>query len=215
MGSSVANGGYMLLIINPSSANAKMAEVLSNSRFKVESVFFDDNSDYQNFNQFFILLKKDKDGLVSADEVLSQIQIEKAVNLKDILSFDINIPQNNLANLIFRAPKGLQEWQKIELLNNASKTINFRARLCRTSSIGASSIQTPNEGQSALLLGAGICDDAINGFLIKGSIKKVETVGDDAVRTDDKGNTKTRVQEQFCTEVYAFDTNEGIYMKLV
>lgn len=213
-GLSVATNGYLLLVINPSSANETMARILAEYEFSVECVFYDENAEYKKFNQFFILLKRDK-AVCTPDEILQQIQLENAEDLNSFESIDIKIPSTSTAGLIFRAAFGLREWQKIELVKKSCKISSVREQFFNTRFLSASSIQIPNEGQSALLLGAGLCENAVNGFLIKGSVTKIETAGENATTIDSKGKVKTRVQENFCSQVYAFDTNRGKYMKLV
>jgi len=55
---------------------------------------------------------------------------------------------------------------------------------------------------------AGVCDREVNGFLIKGSFEKVE------IQTEATENGQ-RVQENFVSNIYAFDTQKGVYFKLV
>ncbi len=200
------NNGLLLLIINPSSATPYMAKLLENGGMEFKSSFYFANKDRELYKQYFILFQKTKE---PTNNLLEQIHPNNAIPFNEVDFTNISIPKSKKENVTFKAFGDLKEWQKEKLLtqSNLSKEF-FHHLLTPAINTGVSSIQIPNEGQSALLLGAGVCDREVNGYLIKGSFEKVEMQG---------GATENgqKVQEDFVPSIFAFDMRNGEYLKLI
>lgn len=198
--------GLLLLIINPSSATPLMAKLLENGGMEFKSSFYFENKDRVLYKQYFMLFQKTKE---PTKNLLEYIHPDNALPFSKVNLSNIFIPKSKKEKIIFRAFGDLKEWQKEKLMAKSSLSKDFFHNLLTPAiNTGISSIQIPNEGQSALLLGAGACDREVNGYLIKGSFKKVE------IQTEATENAQ-RVQENFVSNIYAFNTHKGRYSKLV
>ncbi|WDL69209.1 hypothetical protein IP364_04595 [Helicobacter winghamensis] len=198
--------GLLLLIINPSSATPLMAKLLENGGMEFKASFYFENKDRELYKQYFMLFQKTKE---PTNNLLEHIHPDNAIPFSETDLSEIFIPKSKKEKITFKAFGDLKDWQKEKMLSKSSLSKDFiHSLLTPAISIGVSSIQIPNEGQSALLLGAGACDREVNGYLIKGSFEKVEVQGE----ATENGQ---RVQENFVSNIYAFDTYKGSYFKLI
>ena len=204
----VSYGGFLLLIINPSSANKYMAKIIDNNNFSLIANFKFDNTDHKRFGQYFLLLKREKTS-ATQEEILEKIQCTKSIDFSET-DFEIEIPKEKTKKILFTSTSPLKSWQKDIILAKSTITDEFYKRIKLSTTLGASSIQLPNEGQLSLLLGAGICSEEVNGFLIKGNFKREEMI-----TKKDNDNDKTRVQDNYVSNIYAYHTQQNKYFKLV
>ena len=198
--------GLLLLIINPSSATPFMAKLLENGGMEFKCSFYFENKDRELYKQYFMLFQKTKE---PTNNLLECIHPNNAIPFNEVNFSDISIPKSKKEKVTFKAFGDLKEWQKEKMLSKSSLSKDFIHNLLTPAiNIGISSIQIPNEGQSALLLGTGVCDREVNGYLIKGSFEKVEVQS----KVTENGQ---RVEENFVSNIYAFDIHKGSYFKLI
>jgi predicted RNA methylase len=185
-GHCVVKGGAMILVINPSSATDKMAKAIKEFGYKpIASVFDPENSDYKNYKQFFIVLqridKKYRADPESLSAMFEPVPIDEAPD--DLIEVSQGVPPK-----IFREYE-VPDWKIDEMLKQSKLDKRF-ANLLATDVIGRVSIESPNEGQAALLLASGILNRPIGDWLMKGKVSKVAT---EVVDTDPETGVTTGV----------------------
>ncbi len=206
----ISEQGYMLLIINPSCINERMVSYLQKAKMQFVANFFFDNDDHLKFKQYFLLFKKDKN-VESQSDLLALISKSNSKPFAEVDFSNVEIPKSNFKErILFETFQELKIWQKEKLLANTNAPKEFWNKLLNPIKNNfISSIQTPNDGQSALLLSAGLCEKDIGGFLIKGYFEKVE------ILEEEKEDGKVKVKEQFISQTFAFDMRNGEYLKLI
>ena len=192
----ISLNGYMLLVISKNLFKDPMSHTigttLSQYGFKVEKVFYDEtNSDYKKYNQFFILLKRvngNKRASFSIEknikigtEFLSQMDFSNAVEINSIEKICLNFKLKKSRNFSFKSRESIPEWQIGKVLEknqrafkNAIEKLNSK----RINVSNLSSVDSPNEGQSIILMMNGLIHNSIAGFLIKGKTEKKEVLSD-------------------------------------
>jgi len=209
-GNTIVFGGYLLLIINPSSVDLEIAKVIRNQHYKPVLNFFDPhNEDYQNYQQYFLLFQKE-----------SKIYRHDAIAMFDWMSPENSIDINHFQGNLFEVPSGkepsffrervLPSWKLDELLLKSDVSKEFEKELL-TTQIGFGSIEELNEGQRNFLIASGAIDEPLiegdwdKGLILKGTVKKITT---ESPQTNDYGEiNRVKVSENFSTEVYGLDLN--------
>ncbi len=216
-GNTVVPGGYMLLIINPSSVNLDIAKVIRNQNFRPVLNFFDaNNEDYKNYGQYFLLFKREAKGFrYDALALESWMDCSKSINIEEGLE-TIQIPAG-------REPKNFREyhlpdWKIDELLAKSDLQVEFEKKLM-TTQVGFGSIEELNEGQRNFLIASGAIDEPLiegdwdKGLILKGTVKKIQK---ESPQTDDDGDVTTvKISENFQTEVYGLDLNSLQFYKYI
>jgi len=214
-GNTVMPGGYMLLIINPSSVNLDIAKVIRNQNFRPVLNFFDpNNEDYENYKQYFLLFKRESKGYRhDAFALESWMDISKSMNIDDGLEV-IKIPAS-------KEPKNFREyhlpnWKIDELLAKSDIQSEFEKELM-TTQVGFGSIEELNEGQRNFLIASGAIDEPLiegdwdKGLILKGTVKKTQN---ESPQADGNGEVATvKVSENFQTEVFGLDLNSLQFYK--
>jgi hypothetical protein len=209
-GNTVIKGGYMLLVINPSSATEEMAKTIRLANYKPLVTFFDPaNEDYQKYHQFFILFQR-QDYLYrhSLEGVLESLDIDKAIDISEI--------KENFSVCSGREPNMFKEidfptWKLDKLLEKSTILSEFEKELLTAECGSFGSIEELNEGQRQFLTASGAIDEPIKenesdlGLILKGTVKKIVS---QSTNVDDNGNIKSgKYAENFVTEVYGLDLN--------
>jgi hypothetical protein len=207
-------GGVLILVINPSSADDKMANALKKQGYRPMYSFYDsDNADYRKFGQFFLVLQKQLPGFrANIDKFLSFFE-----NPLDIDS-DIEIEKIKIKTGV--EPQTFNEikiprWKIEKCLDKSRLKKTFFDEL-RNYGLSAKSIIHPNEGQSALLIASGVLNKEIelaNGIVVilKGSSTKYKR---EIPQIDDDGVVSTvKRADAYKTVVYGLSLTHGQFIK--
>lgn len=215
-GNTVLQGGYMLLIINPNSVNLDIAKVIRNQNYKPVLSFFDpDNEDYKNYQQYFLLFKRESKGFrFDALALESCMDISKSIDINEINEEGIQIPSGKMPP-VFKEYQ-LPEWKIDELIEKSDIQSEFEKELM-TTQIGFGSIEELNEGQRNFLIASGAIDEPLiegdwdKGLILKGTVKKIQN---ESPQEDDDGDiTSVKISENFQTEVFGLDLNSLQFYK--
>jgi predicted RNA methylase len=199
----VVKGGVMILVINPSSLDEAMAKALVSSGYKpIVSVFDPDNEDYKNYKQFFIVLQRidKKYRFGSANDMLEAIISPIPIDQAQTEPIDVAA---GIAPSLFKEIE-TPEWRIDEMILKSRLNKRFNI-LLESALTGGSSIETPNEGQAALLLASGVLNRPIGDWLLKGQVLKVlkETTEYDEETGKPIG---LKVRDEYKTVIYGLNT---------
>lgn len=219
----VAINGYLFLVIGKNlfkdSKSLKIADTLLKYNFCIEYVFYDeDNPDYQNFGQYFIVLKRHtpkskplKEGRIEAmnkaKAFLEEMSFTKAIELKNIAEIVLATKSAKISSFIFRGYENISDWQIASvLLRNQDKIQTALAdALNKNIEIGVTkSIESPNDGQAIILLMSGLVDNPIGNYLIKGNSKRQTKMVGDAKGID-----------KYTADIFGFDIQNSTYVRFV
>lgn len=209
-----AIGGVLILVINQSSASEEMAKALQKQGYKPVASFYDENnSDYQKFGQFFIVLHRQLQNFRS--------EIEGFMNLfQNPINIDLDIDFEKISIKTGVFPELFKEIEiprwKIEeqLLKSKLKKIFFDE--LRQASLVNSSIEHPNEGQSAILIASGALNKKLTladstEVILKGTSSKEKLA---TAQRDEKGDVnKVKLVDHYQTVVYGLDLTHGQFVK--
>lgn len=147
-GLATAVGGILLLVINQSSADEELAKELRSQGYKPVISFYDENnSDYQKFGQFFVVLQRQLPNF--------RAETERFISLfHNTLNIDSDIEIEKISIRTGGIPEILKEikmprWKIEEQLAKSKLRKVFFDELRQASMIN-SSIEHPNEGQAAI-----------------------------------------------------------------
>lgn len=213
-GLTTAIGGVLVLVINPSSADKKMADALRLQGYRPMYSFYDpDNADYQNYGQFFMVFhqhlpnfrasfEKFRDLFENPLDINSDIEVEK-INIrtgtKPQMFKEINVPR----------------WKIDEALAKSKLKKVFFDEL-RTASMLGTSIETPNDGQAAILIASGALNKTItlsdgNEIILKGTSTKDKVK---AAKMNDKGEvSQVKLIDHYKTVVYGLSLTHAQFVK--
>jgi hypothetical protein len=198
----VVKGGVMILVINPSSLDEKMAGELKNSGYRpIVSIYDPDNEDYKNYKQFFIVLQRiDKRyRFGSPSEMLEAINNPISINEAQAEAIEVAL---GIAPPLFKEVE-LPEWKLDELLSKSKLHKRFEA-LMQPSFGGKTSIEEPNEGQAALLLASGVLNQPIGDWLMKGQVVKVTNQSEECDLETGEA-TSVIVRDAYKTVLFGFN----------
>jgi len=213
-GLTTAIGGVLILVINPSSADEKMASKLRLQGYRPMYSFYDpNNEDYKNYGQFFMILQKQLPNFrASIDKFknlfLNPINLDSDIEIEKI-SFRTGIQPQMFNEIVIPRWKIEKQLQKSKL-----KKIFFDE--LRVGGFLNSSIENPNEGQSAILIASGALNKTLtleNGdeVILKGTSNKEET---EVPQTDEDGNiTTVKLLDNYKTVVYGLNLTHGQFVK--
>jgi predicted RNA methylase len=200
----VTKGGVMILAINPSSLDEKMAAELKNSGYRpIVSIYDPDNEDYKNYKQFFIVLQRidKKYRYGSSSEMLEAIA--NPISIEQAQAEPIDVALGSAPTLFKEVD--LPVWKLDELLSKSKLDKRIEA-LMSPSSAGRTSIEAPNEGQAALLLASGVLNQPIGDWLMKGQVVKVSTQTEECdPETGEPTNVVAR--DNYKTVLFGFNPN--------
>lgn len=219
---SVAIGGYLLLVVSyklfKDFSSYRIGLLLSNLDFRVETIFFDEeNEDYKNYGQYFILLKRAgnkikkeskilEKNLEVGNKFLQEMDFSKAVSINSIKQIELNIKKANIHNFNFRSFSPIKEWQIGKALEkHILKFQNVFSKMIekKTAVSNFASIDEPNDGQSVILITNGLVENAIANFLLKGICNKRKVVN------------KNALIDRYEANLFGFSEVEGKYYKFI
>ena len=177
-GLTTAVGGVLILVINPSTADEKMASALRLQGYKPIGSFFDpSNEDYQKYGQFFIVLQKGVYNLrVPTPEFLECFENKQDINLVgDLKKVTIKTGARPLLFKEIDTPR----WKIEQYLKKSKLKKNFFDELKHSNMMNAS-IEHPNEGQAAILIASGALNKEVtlqNGerIILKGTSVEIKS----------------------------------------
>lgn len=210
-GSAVAPGGVLILVINPSSADEDMAKEIQRTGFEPIATLYDkDNEDYKDFGQFFVVLRRVAIGFrCQLEKIAAALDPTKAV---EIGGFEL---KEKVVPTIGRAPQMFKEvnypeWKLAELYKHSGLGRKFE-QLMHTTHTGFGSIETPNEGQSALLIASGVLNKEIDGLILKGTVEKFQV---SVTQENDEGKVaKVKMIDCYRTIIIGLDTKTFEFTK--
>lgn len=213
-GLTTAIGGVLILVINPSSADDKMANALKMQGYRPMFSFYDSNNDdYKKFGQFFLVLHQQLPNFrASIDKFLSLFE-----NPLDIDS-DLEIEKINIKT--GAEPQTFKEidiprWKIDKCLEKSRLKKVFFDEL-RSYGLSTKSIVHPNEGQSALLIASGVLNKEIEladgtTVILKGSSTKYKK---DLAQMNEDGEVGTVKRiDAYKTVVYGLSLTHGQFVK--
>jgi len=212
-GLTTAIGGVLILVINPSSADEKLANTLRVQGYRPSYSFYDpDNADYKNYGQFFIVLHQQMPNFRA-----SLSKFESIFNNPIDINDDIEIEKIKIRTGV--KPKTFSEivvprW-KIEKQLAKSKLKKVFFDELRSASMLNSSIEHPNEGQAALLIASGAINKPLQlkeGLMIlKGTSKKEKK---QVEQMNENGSVdKVKLTDHYKTVVYGLNLTHGQFVK--
>lgn len=213
-GLTTAIGGVMILVINPSSADEKMANTLKMQGYRPMYSFYDpNNEDYKKFGQFFMVLQQQLPNFrASVDKFLQMF--ENPLDINDDIELEKLSIRTGVKPRIFKEIN-VPRW-KIEKHLASSKLKKLFFDELRNNGISRKSIMNPNEGQSAILIASGTLNKEMklaNGdrVILKGTSSKYQK---EATAPDEKGEiTSVKLIDCFKTVVYGLNLTHGQYVK--
>ncbi len=173
-GLTTAIGGVLVLVINPSAADEKMAEKLRIQGYRPMYSFYDaDNADYKNYGQFFIVLQQQLPNFrASVDKFLSLFENPLDIN-SDIEVDKIKI-KTGLPPQMFKEIN-MPRW-KIEKHLKQSKLKEMFFSELKQAVVANNSIEHPNDGQAAILIASGVLNKVLKlkdgEVILKGTVTK-------------------------------------------
>lgn len=213
-GNATVQGGLMMLVINPSSADAEMAQKLIVQGYKpLWSIYDSNNEDYKNFGQFFILLQRVRENFrCSMDKFLTAF--DSPISIDELEVSKKFSPRPGVPPQMFKEIS-IPYWKMQELLTRSKLKDRFFEEMKKANFEGGS-IEIPNEGQAAILIASGKLNKQItlrNGHrvILKGTVKK-HTV--DKPRVNDEGVIDKVAQiDAYQTVVYGLNLTVGQFVK--
>ena len=214
-GNATIEGGVMMLVINPSSADEDMAKKLILQGYKVLwSVFDPDNEDYKNFGQYFILLKRVRENFrADLDEFM--IPFTEPMSLDDFEEVEKIRPKRGCPPPMFKEID-IPQWKMNDLLSRSNLKKVFFDDM-RKGSFKGGSIEVPNEGQAAILIASGKLNRKItlvNGdeVILKGTVKKHRV--DKSVMDENTGMVENVKRiDAYQTVVYGLNLSVGQFVR--
>ncbi|MHC3995720.1 DUF6094 domain-containing protein [Thiomicrolovo sp. ZZH C-3] len=215
-GLATIEGGALMLVVNPSSADEEMAKKLILQGYEpLWSVYDPENEDYQKFGQFFIILRRVRENYRSdLDEFM--VYLQNPVNLDDWDEVEKFSPKRGIPPQMFKEMT-MPHWKVQAMLRGSSLHKAFFDDL-RKADLGGGSIEVPNEGQGAILIAAGKLNKRITlktgeDVILKGTVKKIRT--NKAMMNEEDGNIdKVKLVDAYQTVVYCLNMSKGGYFRL-
>jgi predicted RNA methylase len=206
----VVKDGAMILVINPSSADEKTARALINNGFQVIASIYDpNNKDYKSFNQFFVILKRiDKKFRADLRDFQNVAWNPKPIDECALTTIDegtieaLSVPAGKAPSLFKEIE--FPSWKLDDLILKSRLHKRFNALMSSAQGANAS-IESPNDGQAALLVASGaLGSKSIAGWLLKGQVIKAQK---ESCETDpETGEVSAyKVRDEYKTVLYGFN----------
>lgn len=215
-GLTTAIGGVLMLVINPSSADEKMANTLRLQGYRPLISFYDpDNEDYIKFGQFFMLFHQQLPNFRASIDRFKSL-FESPININNDIEFEKISIRTGVQPEMFKEID-IPRWKIIETLAKSRLKKVFFDEL-RQASMFNSSIEHPNDGQAAILIASGALNKKItlvNGdeVILKGTSSKIKhsfTKLDDS-NEDREGVVK--MVDVYKTVVYGLNLTHGQFVR--
>lgn len=213
-GLTTAIGGVLILVINPSSADDKMAEALRKQGYRPMFSFYDEhNDDYKKFGQFFLVFQQQLPNFRASLEKFYSL-FENPISINSDFEIEKILIKTGVKPEMFKEID-TPRWKVEEQLAKSKLKKVFFDEL-RQASMLNSSIEHPNQGQAAILIASGALNKKVtlaNGdeVILKGtSTKERKSSG----QMDDSGNISTvKLTDHYKTVVYGLNLTHGQFVK--
>ena len=213
-GLTTAIGGVLMLIINPSSADEKMANALRLQGYRPMVSFYDpDNEDYKKFGQFFMVFQQQLPNFRASIEKFFSL-FENPLNINDDIDFEKISIRTGAEPQMFKEIQ-IPRWKVEEqLLKSKLKKIFFDE--LRSASFLNSSIEHPNEGQAAILIASGALNKKLtltdgSEVILKGTSTKERK---QFAQMDESGDVSSvKIVDSYKTVVYGLNLTHGQFIK--
>jgi hypothetical protein len=213
-GLTTAIGGVLMLVINPSSADEKMATALRSQGYNPVISFFDpENEDYKKFGQFFMLFKQELPNFRASIEKFYGL-FQSPLNINDDIEFE-KLSIRTGANPEMFKEIDMPRW-KVEQHLAKSKLKKVFFDELRQANMLNSSIEHPNDGQAAILIVSGALNKKLtlaNGdeVILKGTSTKEKKANS---QMDENGNVSSvKLVDHYKTVVYGLNLTHGQFVK--
>lgn len=207
-------GGVLVLVINQGSADEEMAKELRSQGYRPVVSFYDeDNSDYQKFGQFFVVLQRQLPNFrAELDKFMSLFQ--NPLNIADDIDIEKITIKTGGAPEMFKEIE-VPRWKIEEQLAKSKLQKLFFDELKQASMIN-SSIEHPNEGQAAILIASGALNKKLSladgtEIILKGTSTKEKKQSE---QMDDSGKVSAvKLVDHYKTVVYGLSLTHGQFIK--
>lgn len=213
-GLTTAIGGVLVLVINPSSVDEDMIGTLRLQGYKPVISFFDtNNEDYKKYGQFFILLQKQLPNFRAETSSFKSV-FNNPLNIDDDIDFEKISIKTGGEPQMFKEIE-VPRWKIEESLSKSKLKKVFFDEL-RKANLLTSSIEHPNEGQSAILIASGALNKEVtlaNGekVILKGTSNKVKN---NIEQCDEDGTVdKVKIVDSYKTVIYGLSLSRGEFVK--
>lgn len=213
-GLTTAIGGVLLLVINPSSINEDMIRELRIQGYKPIISFYDENNqDYKKFGQFFIILQKQLPNYRAETENFIST-FNNPLNIDDDIDFEKISIKTGVEPQLFKEIE-IPRWKIEENLSKSKLKKVFFDEL-RKANLLTSSIEHPNEGQSAILIASGALNKEVTlnnkeRVILKGTSNKIKN---NVEQSDDDGKVdKVKIIDSYKTVIYGLNLSRGEFVK--
>lgn len=213
-GLTTAIGGVLLLVINPSSINEDMIRELRIQGYKPIISFYDENNqDYKKFGQFFIILQKQLPNYRAETENFIST-FNNPLNIDDDIDFEKISIKTGVEPQLFKEIE-IPRWKIEENLSKSKLKKVFFDEL-RKANLLTSSIEHPNEGQSAILIASGALNKEVTlnnkeRVILKGTSNKIKN---NIEQSDDDGKVdKVKIIDSYKTVIYGLNLSRGEFVK--
>lgn len=215
-GGVTSKNGVLILVISESSMNDDMAYTLTRQGYKlICSVYDKNNKDYKDYKQFFLILQRLKHSYRENEEAILNAW-ETKVELNDLDIEPIEIATGGSPEYFreYVIPK----WKIDEAKKNSNVQRMFENEI-RGIDYSTSSIESPNDGQAALLIASGalsnqILEVNIDGekelIIPKGTVYKYQKT---SFNYDGEKIKEVVEVDAYKTEIYALSLTKGEYIK--
>jgi hypothetical protein len=213
-GLTTAIGGVLILVINPSSADDKMAEALRKQGYRPMFSFYDENNeDYKKFGQFFLVFQQQLPNFRASLERFYSL-FENPISINSDFEVEKILVKTGVRPEMFKEIE-TPRWKVEEQLKKSKLKKVFFDELRKASMLN-SSIEHPNEGQAAILIASGALNKKVtlaNGdeVILKGTSTKEKK---SSSQMDEKGNIgSVKLVDHYKTVVYGLNLTHGQFVK--
>lgn len=213
-GLTTAIGGVLLLVINPSSADDKMANALRLQGYRPIASFYDpENEDYIRFGQLFMVFHQQLPDFRASFERFHNL-FENPLNINDDIEFEPISIRTGAQPEMFKEIE-VPRW-KIETHLQKSKLKKVFFDELRQASMLNSSIEHPNEGQAAILIASGALNKQLtlaNGdkIILKGTSTKEKKA---TSKVNENGYVDSvKLTDHYKTVVFGLNLTHGQFVK--
>jgi len=213
-GLTTAIGGVLILVINPSSADDKMAEALRKQGYRPMFSFYDEsNEDYKKFGQFFLVFQQQLPNFRASIERFYSL-FENPINIDSDFEVEKILIKTGVKPEMFKEID-TPRWRIDEQLKKSKLKKVFFDEL-RQASMLNSSIEHPNQGQAAILIASGALNKKVtlaNGdeVILKGTSTKEKKHNP---QMDESGNVSAvKLVDHYKTVVYGLNLTHGQFVK--
>lgn len=207
-------GGVLIFVINPSSADEKMANALRLQGYRPMVSFYDENNeDYKKYGQFFMVLQKQLPNFRASVNKFQSL-FENPLNIDEEIEFEKISIRTGLKPSMFKEIR-IPRWKVENSLKNSKLEKVFFDEL-RSVGVLKKSIEHVNDGQAAILISSGALNKKItlsNGdeVLLKGTSTKGQK---DFAKANESGDIDSvRRVDYYKTVVYGLDLTHGQFVK--